>query len=337
VSTDKISTINSTFFEMAEESSPLRKFLKKEDIYDRDVESILCDMNVNDPDNDFKGFTQKNWDELYRRAVVERAKELKDQPAKVRLEKKMTKLEKYWRSQSGVKKSSIKAGSKANDDDAKAPADQSSKAATNELLEKAAELKKFLQKNDCYNLDLLAVLSDHGVNKEDDIPNIQTNMEWGTITREVRVLQRGKLKDQAAKNRADKIVTKFEKIWRKKTGIKSTSIKDDAKGKKKDTPKDKKIEELQGKGKALKDWMKKNGIWQMALYEELLANNVTSPDECKGITEDQFDEIVRKVRVDRFKDLKEQKARQAADKLLVKFEKFWRKESGIKKTSLKKK
>ena len=162
-------------------------------------------------------------------------------------------------------------------------------------------------------------------------------MEWGTITREFRVLQRGKLKDQASKTRADKILVKFEKIWRKKTGIKSTSIKDDAKGKKKDTPKDKKIEELQGQGKELKDWMKKNGIWQMALYEELLASNVTSPDDCKGLTENQFDEIVRKVRVERFKDLKDQAAKNRADKLLVKFEKFWRKESGIKKTSLKKK
>merc|ERR1712113_466932 len=213
--------------------------------------------------------------DLYRRAVVERAKELKDQPAKVRLEKKMTKLEKYWRKESGIKKSSIKPASKAANDDAKAPEDQSSKAATNELLEKAVELKKFLQKNDCFNIDLLAVLADHGVYKEEDIPNIQTNMEWGTITREFRVLQRGKLKDQSSKTRADKIVMKFEKIWRKKTGIKSTSIKDDAKGKKKDTPKDEKIKELQGQGKELKDWMKKNGIWQMALYEELLASSVT--------------------------------------------------------------
>lgn len=324
---------------MAEESSPLRKFMKKEDIYDRDIESILCDMNINDPAADFKKFTQKNYDELYRRAVVERAKELKDQAAKVRLEKKMTKLEKYWRSESGLKKSSIKPDSKAAKDEEKAPADQSSAAAQNELLEKAGDLKKYLQKNECYNLDLLAVLSDHGVNKEEDIStSIKTNMEWGTITREVRVLQRGKLKDQAAKGRADKQVMKFEKLWRKKTGIKSTSIKDDGKNKKKESaPKDKKIEELQGKGKALKDWMKKNGIWQLALYDELLANEVFSPDDCKTIKGDQFDEIVRKVRVERFKELKDQNARNAADKLLIKFEKFWRKESGIKKTSIQKK
>jgi len=269
------------------------------------------------------------------------AKELKDQQTKIRLEKKMTKLEKYWRSQSGIKKTSIKPDSKATKDDEKAPPDQSSMAAQNELLEKAAGLKKFLQKSECFNLDLLAVLSDHGVNKEEDIPNIQTNMEWGTITREVRVLQRGKLKDQASKSRADKTMMKFEKIWRKKTGIKSTSIKDDKKkktsSKKKDAPKDKKIEELAGKGKPLKDWMKKNGIWQMALYEELLSNDILTPDDCKNIKGSQFDEIVRKVRVERFKDLKDQTARNNADKLLVKFEKFWRKESGIKKTSIKKK
>merc|ERR1712154_672649 len=121
--------------------------------------------------------------------------------------------------------------------------DQSSAAANKEVLEKAAALKKFLQKNDCFNIDILAVLSDHGVNKEEDFTNIKTNMEWNTVTREFRVLQRGKLKDQDSKTRADKLVKKVEKIWRKKTGIKSTSIKDsDDKNKKKEAaPKDKKI------------------------------------------------------------------------------------------------
>eukprot|EP00484_Ammonia_sp_Unknown_P026310 CAMPEP_0197024630 /NCGR_PEP_ID=MMETSP1384-20130603/5139_1 /TAXON_ID=29189 /ORGANISM="Ammonia sp." /LENGTH=323 /DNA_ID=CAMNT_0042453045 /DNA_START=225 /DNA_END=1196 /DNA_ORIENTATION=+ len=323
---------------MAEESTPLRKFLKAQDIYDPDVESILSDMNINDPEADFKGFTEKQWDELWRRAVVERAKDLKDQKAKLRLENKMTKLEKYWRSESGIVKTSITDTSKAAQDDEKAPPDQSSKAAKMELLEKADELKKFLQKNECYNLDLLAVLSDHGVNKEEDINVIQSNMEWGTITREVAVAQRGKLKDQAAKKRAEKTLVKFEKIWRQKTGIKSTSIKSGDSDKKKEAaPKEKKIAELAGEGKELKSWMKKEGIWQMALYEELVAIGVKNSDECKGISEAQFDELVRKVRVERFKDLKEQKSRQAADKLLVKFEKFWRKESGNKKTSLKKK
>mmetsp|Transcript_10806 Transcript_10806/g.16271 ORF Transcript_10806/g.16271 Transcript_10806/m.16271 type:complete len:321 (-) Transcript_10806:203-1165(-) len=320
---------------MAEESSTLRKFLKAQDIFDPDVESLLSSLNVKDPEKDFKTFTQEQWDELYRLAVVERAATLKDQKAKVNMEKKMTKLEKYWREQSGLKKTSIKPDSKAAQDDEKKPEDQSSAAATQELLEKADALKKFMQEKECYNIDLLAVLSNHGVNKEEDINVIQTNMEWNTITREVRVAQRGKTQDQAAKARVDKITVKFEKLWRQKTGIKSTSIKDTDK-EKEAAPKDKKIAEMQGAGKPLKDWMKKNGIFQMALFEELLAVGVKDENECKSIKEAQFDEIVRKVRVERFKDLKDTTARQNADKLLVKFEKFWRKETGIKKTSVKK-
>merc|ERR1712062_165831 len=103
-----------------------------------------------------------------------------------------------------------------------------------------------------------------------------------------------------------------------------------------DAPKEKKIKELQGKGKELKRWMKENEIWSLALYDELLLNKVTSADECKNITPTQFDDIVRKVRVERFSELKDQKARQNADKLLLKFEKFWRKETGHVKTSIKK-
>jgi hypothetical protein len=322
---------------MAQEAvSPLRKWMRKEDIYDKDVEAILTEQGINDPEADFKTYTEPQWDELWRRAVVERAKELKDQQAKVRLEKKMVKLEKFWRSESGIKKTSIKPDSKAADDDAKAPPVQSSLAAQKEALEKAAELKKFMQKSDCYNVDLLTILSDHGVNKEDDIANIQTNMEWNTIKREFKVTQRGKLKDQASKTRADKTLTKFEKIWRQKTGIKSTSIKDTDK-EPADAPKDQKIKELQSKGKELKNWMRKQEVWNMALFDELLANNITAPEQLKDVKESQFDEMVRKVRVERFSELKDTDARKAADKILVKFEKIWRKESGIKKTSLKKK
>lgn len=38
--------------------------------------------------------------------------------------------------------------------------------------------------------------------------------------------------------------------------------------------------------------------------------------------------------MDRFSNVKDQTARQNIDKMLVKFEKLWRKESGIKKTSV---
>merc|ERR1712113_875306 len=96
-----------------------------------------------------------------------------------------------------------------------------------------------------------------------------------------------------------------------------------------------KNEDMASSGAKLKQWMRKNDVWEMALYEELMANGISDPDEIEQIAGDKFDEIVRKVRVDRFAQLKDQKARQRADKLLVKFEKEWRKKSGIKSTSIK--
>ena len=100
-------------------------------------------------------------------------------------------------------------------------------------------------------------------------------------------------------------MTKFEKLWRTKTGIKKTSIKKgDNKNKKKKDPKTKKNEEMNTKGSNLKKWMKKNDVWEMALYQELMTNNIEDPDSLKNIDEDTFDNIVRKVRVDRFAQLK---------------------------------
>merc|ERR1712048_1536435 len=109
-------------------------------------------------------------------------------------------------------------------------------------------------------------------------------------------------------------------------------------GKKKEAkkdPKTKKNEAMAG-GAELKKWMRKNDVWEMQLYEELMQGGISDPDALKDVNQDQFDTIVRKVRVEKFKDLKDQSARQRVDKLLVKFEKIWRKASGIKSTSIKK-
>jgi len=92
---------------MAEQGN-LKQWMRKQDIFDNDLYDILSSQGVENPEEDFKGYTQKQWDELWRKGCVERAKELKDQKAKVRLEKKMTKLEKFWRKQSGIKSTSIK-------------------------------------------------------------------------------------------------------------------------------------------------------------------------------------------------------------------------------------
>eukprot|EP01083_Nonionella_stella_P062167 161717_1 len=71
---------------MAQEASNLKSWMKKEDIYYNDLYDILSGQGVEDASEDFKTYSQKDWDELWRKGCVERAKELKDQKAKVRLE-----------------------------------------------------------------------------------------------------------------------------------------------------------------------------------------------------------------------------------------------------------
>jgi len=317
---------------MAEEAaeSNLKQWMRKEDIYDNDLYEILTSQGVADPSNDFKEYKQSQWDELWRKGKVERAKELKDQKAKVRLEKKLTKLEKYWRKQSGIKSTSIKASTGKKE----ASDVNNSASAKNEALESGAEMKKLLKKEGCFSTDLVEVLVNVGITKKEDLDTV-TRESYDEIYRQIRVRKAADLKDNAARVRMEKQMEKFAKLCPK--GIKTQSSAKKPKKKKKETPKQKEIDQMQSAGAKLKTWMRKNDVWEMALYDELMANNISDPDQLKGINEDKFDEIVRKVRVDRFSQLKDQKARQRADKLLIKFEKEWRKASGIKKTSLKKK
>eukprot|EP01083_Nonionella_stella_P271040 918126_1 len=130
-------------------SSPIRAWLKKEDIYDPDLESALKSQNINDA-TDFGNVTQSQWDELWRICVVERAKDLKDQKAKIRLEKKMKKLEKFWRKESGIKPTSIKPSQKNSK--TKQSSTNKSKSINTTALKKANALKKHLQKNDFFYL-----------------------------------------------------------------------------------------------------------------------------------------------------------------------------------------
>jgi len=317
---------------MAAEAAPtdLKVWMRKEDIYDNDLFDILSSQGIAQPEEDFKTYTQGQWDELWRKGCVERAKELKDQKAKVRLEKKVTKIEKFWRKQSGVKSTSIKKGGKKKE----ASAVNNSASAKNDALASGDEIKKFLKKEGCFSPDLVEVLVGVGITSKDDLTNI-TRDSYDEIFRQIRVRRAQDLKDNAARVRMEKMMEKFAKLCPKEIRTKSAAKK--AKGKKKETPKDKEIKDMQSGGAKLKAWMRKNDVWEMALYDELMANEISDPDQLKGITEDKFDDIVRKVRVDRFSQLKDQKARNRADKLLIKFEKEWRKASGIKKTSLKKK
>jgi len=99
--------------------------------------------------------------------------------------------------------------------------------------------------------------------------------------------------------------------------------------KKTPAPKDEENEKMETTGKALKTWMQSQEIWEKDLYDELILNNIKDENDLTTLTEVQFDAIVRKVRVGRFSNNKDQQARQRLDKLLINFERLWREKSGI--------
>lgn len=133
-------------------ASELKKWLRKEDAYDTEFEAVLASQGINDPTTDFKTYTQAQYDDFYNRCVVQRAKDVKDQKAKVRLQKKMTKVEKYWRKQSGIKSTSIKKGGKT----------KKTKAKTGSKKPSSEALRKFLLKEECMIPDLLDALVARG-------------------------------------------------------------------------------------------------------------------------------------------------------------------------------
>ncbi|ETO27965.1 hypothetical protein RFI_09168 [Reticulomyxa filosa] len=79
--------------------------------------------------------------------------------------------------------------------------------------------------------------------------------------------------------------------------------------------------------------MQKENIFEKELFDELVKQGITKEEDLKSVTQTQFDEIVRKVRVEKWAELKDDTARTRLDKKLVDFEKIWRKLSGIKQTA----
>ena len=69
------------------------------------------------------------------------------------------------------------------------------------------------------------------------------------------------------------------------------------------------------------------------LFSYLVAHEYYSHEDLVALTQKQFDKIVRQVRVGAFEEVNEPAKRKRIDKLLVKFEKEWRKSCGVNKTS----
>lgn len=76
---------------------------------------------------------------------------------------------------------------------------------------------------------------------------------------------------------------------------------------------------------AIKEWMILNEVWREELYSKLLENDVKSEQDLEKLNERRFDDIIREVRVNCFRKLKDQNSRIQLDRVLIKFEKLWRK------------
>merc|ERR1712113_1351147 len=129
-----------------------KRWMQQYDIYDPELESILQTYNINS-EEDLKSLKQKDWTAIWNQAFVDRVKAIKQQKAKQRLEKKMKKLEKLWRKASGSKISSIQGGSK-NSDVSQLDTSSASKAATENALNEAPELKQWLKQKGIWLKDL---------------------------------------------------------------------------------------------------------------------------------------------------------------------------------------
>merc|ERR1712130_844757 len=77
--------------------------------------------------------------------------------------------------------------------------------------------------------------------------------------------------------------------------------------------------------KDLKQWMVKNSVWDNGLYSYLILNGVLSLEDITKVNQNKFDSIVRTFRVEQFAKIRNKKSRGHIDKILIKFEKSWKK------------
>jgi len=309
-----------------------KKWLQDIDVYDPDLDELLQEFKIGQQ-SDLKNLKQTEWEEIWRRAFVERVKSIKETTARQRLEKKLKKLEKIWRKESGAKTTSITKHSGAASSDA-----QSQNVADNaesKLYEQAPELKDYMRKNQIFDKHLFEILVEQGIKSEEDLTvKIDSKTKLDEILQQAMVKRTADIKDMQSRQRLEKTLTKFGKIVRSKNEkLKETSIVDDEK-QLKTWQSDKEQQIAESESKVIKEWLQKENIFMKELLEGLVNNGVISPFQIELLEESEFDEIVRQVRVERLSNVKDLTARQNVDKILIKFEKIWRKESGVKKTSI---
>jgi len=100
------------------------------------------------------------------------------------------------------------------------------------------------------------------------------------------------------------------------------------------TGKEIKVESNAQNASLMRQWLQRRGIFHKDLFSYLASHGYNSPDDLVELSESKFDYIVREVRVETFKEVNQASKRNRVDKLLTKFEKEWRKYSGIRKTNM---
>eukprot|EP01084_Bolivina_argentea_P153579 267791_1 len=90
------------------------------------------------------------------------------------------------------------------------------------------------------------------------------------------------------------------------------------------------VKNVGDQGVELKNWMRKKGVFDMKLYAALLESEIDTSMKIKQLKQSRFDAFARKFRADRFAETRDQKGRNHIDKMLIKFEKVWRKETRAK-------
>eukprot|EP01084_Bolivina_argentea_P260699 440333_1 len=164
------------------------------------------------------------------------------------------------------------------------------------LINEQQDVKEWMKYNNIFDQYLYVMLAMECVDCIQDLKELDIS-KLDLLLRKVRTDKFAKIKNKNERKKVDELLIKFEKKW--------------------------KLLKINNENQ-IKQWMKKNKVYYKYLYNEFQANNIQTIDDLITINNIKLDEILRKVRSERFIQAKDEKSRNKVDKKLIKFEKKWR-------------
>mmetsp|Transcript_49310 Transcript_49310/g.60571 ORF Transcript_49310/g.60571 Transcript_49310/m.60571 type:complete len:239 (-) Transcript_49310:52-768(-) len=191
--------------------------------------------------------------------------------------------------------------------------------------EETKKLKEYMRNEGIMNVILYEELIHKNIMSINDIKSLNEN-NFNEIKRKVRVRTNKNIKDNNKKMRVDICLNKFEKIWRKKTGIYNTSILSFQKENhsKKTETKHNAPQKDYGSGYSLKQYLKQHDLYLKDLYDALTRKGIKTPNDFKLIKQSEINKIIRDVKVQRRRDIKDSNSMIRLETQLKKFEKLWK-------------